>query len=63
MYPGKQHLAVVISPLRSLIRDQVQQCRSKRITAMGILGGEEHTDDEIEGVCSPSKNYHYAMLG
>ncbi len=43
------HVALVISPLRALIRDQVSSARNAGVRAVGILRLEEMSQDDIRG--------------
>ena len=49
MSPDRQHISLVVSPLRNLIRDQAKQWESKGIRCVGIIGGEEISENAILG--------------
>lgn len=50
MYPAKKHAAIIISPLRALIRDQVDQWEKSGVRSIGIMSGEEISTECIEGL-------------
>ena len=53
MYKNKKHIAVVVSPLRSLMADQVKQCQDLKVDACWYQ--PESTKEEIQGTseCRP----------
>lgn len=44
MNPNEKHTSLVISPLKTLIRDQVQALREHNIRACGIHEGVDKAD-------------------
>ena len=46
--PTRRHTSLVVSPLKSLIRDQITELRKHNIMAYGILEGMEK--EEIDGM-------------
>ena len=49
MQPDIQHITVVISPLRSLMIDQVARCNSQGVNSAAIMRSDEMNDYTKEG--------------
>ncbi len=43
------HIAIIVSPLRALMFDQVSQAREKGIAAVAISRKDEMSQDDIQG--------------
>ena len=52
MHPDQFHIVLIISPLRSLMLDQVQRWREKKFSAACILQKKEMAQDDIAGKSS-----------
>ena len=46
---GDHHIALVVSPLRALMKEQIETW-SKRLDCVGIFPKSEMTKEDIEGV-------------
>ena len=50
MHPDEgPHLSLVVSPLRSLIMDQVTKAKKMGVKAVGVLSKEELNGEDMEG--------------
>ncbi len=47
MYPSDSpHIAIVVSPLKALMMDQVERCRKIGITAVALRANEDMTEED-----------------
>ena len=49
MKPDKQHMALVIMPLKSLMRDQVGRWKKYGVDIVALLSLSETSEEEISG--------------
>ena len=57
MHPGIPHFSLIISPLRCLIRDQVQRWNKRGVSAVALISGDDLSSETLKGMFNNILNF------